>query len=154
MIKWKWLLPALCCVLPLQASQVFQMSLDEVMGLAETVFLARVEGVAHTPFESIVRVDFNLRVTEVLLGPDSLTGTSLDAFYTMNLPSVYLNSDGTEVWESPIVFGSGIEMSVSVGDTVVALAGLPGGDQPLNLVRLEHTESLESVRYRLSPDLQ
>lgn len=130
------------------------MSLDEVMGFTDAVFVARVESVVHTPFEYHARADFRLIVTEVLLGPDSLAGTSLDAFYTMDLPSVYVDSDGTEIWESPIVFGSGIEMSVSAGDTVVALAGRPVSDQPVNIVRLEHADSLLSMRDRLSPDIQ
>ncbi len=154
MTKWKLILPALFCVLPLQASQVFHMSLDEVFGLAETVFLARVESVEHTPFEWLARADYELIVTEVLLGPDSLVGTRMDAFYIMDLPSVYVDSDGTEIWESPIVFGSGIEMSVSAGDTVVAMAGRPVDDQPVQIVRLECADSLESVRNRLSPDIQ
>ncbi|MFO7627390.1 MAG: hypothetical protein R6V62_09050 [Candidatus Fermentibacteraceae bacterium] len=145
MIKWSLLLPLLCCVLPLHASQVFHMSLDEVMGLAETVFVARVDSVAHTPFEYTARVDFRLSVTEVLLGPDSLAGTSLDASYTMDLPSVYVDADGTEIWESPVVFGSGIETSVSVGDTVVAVAERCIEGHALNLVRLEGVERLDEV---------
>lgn len=145
MTSWKWLLATLCCVLPLHASQVFHMSLDEVFGLAETVFLARVESVEHTSFENFDRVNFSLSVTEVLLGPDSLVGTSLDAAYAMDLPSVYIDSDGTEIWESPIVFGSGIEMSVAVGDTVVALAWELQEGQTLGLIRLEGLESLDEV---------
>lgn len=145
MTKWKLILPALFCVLPLQASQVFHMSLDEVFGLAETVFLARVENVEHTPFEWLARADYELIVTEVLLGPDSLLGTRIDAFYTMDLPRAYVDSDGNEIWESPIVFGSGIEMSVSAGDTVVALAGRLLEGPVLNLVRLEGLERLDEV---------
>lgn len=154
MIKWKLILPALCCVLPLNASQVFYMSLDEAFGLAETIFLARVESIEHTPFEWVTRADYQLGVTEVLMGPDSLAGTRMDAYYIMDLPMAYLDSDGTEVWESPIVFGSGIEMSVSAGDTVVVLAWRSVGDQPVQVVRLEPAESLDSVRDRLSPGIQ
>lgn len=151
MTKWNWILPAICCAFPLNASQIFHMSLDEVVGMAETVFLASVEGVGRTPSEWVVQVDFELRVIEVLLGPDSLAGTTLDAFYTMDLPRAFVDCDGTEVWESPIVFGSGIEMTAGVGDTVLALAWLPDADSSVNLARLEHADSLESVRNRLGP---
>jgi len=154
MTKWKWIIPALCCVVPLKASQVFHMSLDEVFGLAETVFLARVESVEHTAFEWLVRADFELSVTEVLLGPDSLPGTRMAAFCTMDLPRVYIDSSGDEIWESPVVFGSGIEMSVSAGDTVVVLAWRAVDGQPVQIVRLEPADSLGSVRDRLGPDTQ
>jgi hypothetical protein len=145
MTKWRLILPTLFCVLPLKASQIFYMSLDEAFGLAETVFLARVESVEHTPFEWLTRADYELSVTEVLMGPDSLAGTRMDAYYIMDLPMAYLDSDGNEVWESPIVFGSGIEMSVSAGDTVVAVAGRLLEGPVLNLVRLEKLEHLDEV---------
>lgn len=154
MTKWRWMLPALCCVFPLKANQIFYMSLDEAFGLAETVFLARVESVEHSPFEWVTRADYQLSVTEVLMGPDSLAGTRMDAYYILDLPMAYLDSDGNEVLESPIVFGSGIEMSVSAGDTVVVLAWRPVGDQPVEVVRLECADSLESVRDKLSAEIQ
>lgn len=150
MTKWKWIPPVLCCVLPIEASQVFHMSLDGAFGLAETVFLARVESVEHTHFEWLVRADFELGVTEVLLGPDSLNGILVDAFYTMDLPRAYIDSDGTEIWESPLVFGSGIEMSVAAGDSVVALAGRPIEGHGLCLLRLEGMERLDEVSTLLS----
>ena len=121
------------------------MSLDEVFGLAETIFLARVESVEHTSFEWLARADYELSVTEVLLGPDSLLGTRIDAFYTMDLPRAYIDSDGTEIWESPIVVGSGIEMSAAAGDTVVAIAYWQMEGHTLSLVRLEGMERLDEV---------
>jgi len=72
----------------------------------------------------------------------------------MDLPRVYIDSSGDEIWESPVVFGSGIEMSVSAGDTVVVLAWRAVDGQPVQIVRLEPADSLGSVRDRLGPDIQ
>jgi len=87
--------------------------------------------------------------------PDSVV-----AVYTMHLPRSFVDSSGNEVWESPLVSGSGIEFLVYPGDTVLVFgSALPCGDAsvPMSIVRVEFADSLGSVINMLEaakPDCQ
>ena len=131
--------------LALQASQVFHMDMEDAAGMADCVLLARVEHVVDRLAGSLKEVEYTLDVLAVAHGPDSLQ-CGLRGVYVMDLPRSYTSEDGSEVWESPLVTGSGMEMSVEPGDTVVALTALPrGADRSVSVVRMESVDSLESV---------
>ena len=58
-----------------------------------------------------------------------------------------VDEQGNEVWESPIVNGSGHEMSVSKGDTVIVFLGYIPTDLSISaeVIRIEPTDSLDSI---------
>ena len=139
----------LLMALPLQASQIFHMDLEEVIGLARCVVLAKVEERHVIPMDYMNRFEYSLRVISVIEGDSTLKGNFL-AFHTMDIPRSRTLDDGTEVWESPLVFGSGLEGVVEPGDTVIALVDSPVTDSTVvSLVRMEPPESLEAIRLLL-----
>ena len=137
----------LLAALSAQASQIFHMDLEEALGMTEVVVLARVDQVSEIPNEYAVVMEYGLEVVSVLSGADS-TARGLAAVYAADRPRSFLTEDGTEVWESPLVTGSGLEMSVQRGDTVVAFldSHLEDYPEPVNLVRMEPADSLPAVR--------
>ncbi len=93
------------------------------------------------------RVDYTLSVLSVVSCTDSLS-ESLVAVYTMLLPRSWVDQSGNEVWESPLVNGSGLEFTFSPGDTVLVFgSALPSGDRsvPMGIIRVETADSLGSV---------
>lgn len=137
----------LLAALSARASQIFHMDLEEALGMTEVVVLARVDQVSEIPNEYAVVMEYGLEVVSVLSGADS-TARGLAAVYAADRPRSLLTEDGTEVWESPLVTGSGLEMSVQRGDTVVAFLGsrLEDYPEPVRLVRMEPADSLPAVR--------
>ncbi len=130
-----------------QASQVFHMGTEEALGMTEVVVVARVDQMAEIPNEYAVVMEYGLEIVSVLSGADS-TARGLAAVYAADRPRSFITEDGTEVWESPLVTGSGLEMSVQPGDTVLAFLGSPleGYPEPVSLVRMEPADSLPAVR--------
>lgn len=128
------------------ASMVYYMDLEDVVGMAGQVLLAEVGGATLLPMDYVNRMDYSLEVIEVIGGVEVQPG-EYTAFYVYDLPRSYIGPDGIEVWESPLVTGSGMETMVQKGDTVIVLAyGLPCDQSvPMEVIRLEPLESLDSV---------
>lgn len=134
------------------ASQVFFTGLSEDLSMSENIFLARVEGIVNMPMNYMNRADYTLSVLEIIACSDSLSD-SLVGVYTMILPGSYISPSGEEVWESPIVNGSGLEFLVHEGDTVLVFgSAMPSGDTSvqMDIVRLEFPDSLGRLRELLS----
>jgi hypothetical protein len=131
---------------PLSASQIFHLELEEAAGMAGTVLVARVESAVGYSTEYVHRVEYTLRVLKILVGtemPDSV----IPAQYTMDLPRMISDAGEGEVWESPLVTGSGMELSVEPGDCAVVLAADRYPDiRPLNVIRMEPLGNLGRVR--------
>lgn len=130
------------------ASQIFFMELEDDFWMSDNIFLARVEKVSEVFMEYREGREYTLSVIEVIACSDSL-GETITGTYTMDIPRAYITSSGEEVWESPIVNGSGMEMMVAPGDTVVVLSGrVPAGSpsEPVWIIRLESQENLPAVR--------
>ena len=133
--------------IPALASQVFYMDLADDLMMSENVFLARVESAFETPMDYMGRVDYTLSILSVLSCTDPLPD-SVVGVYTRHLPRSWVDPSGNEVWESPIVNGSGLEFLVNPGDTVLVFgSALPSGDTsvPMGIVRVEFADSLGSV---------
>jgi hypothetical protein len=128
------------------ASQVFYMSLEESLGFTETILLARVSSVIHIPMDYMNRMEYYFEVLDVVSGPDSLEGEFI-ATYESLFPRPYYDEEGNEIWESPIVSGSGYEMLIEEGDSVIVfLERIPEDRQQFCwVVRIEPLDSLESI---------
>jgi hypothetical protein len=144
----KFIYPALLSfALPVLASQIFFMELSDDLLMSDNIFLARVENAVTIPADYIERREYTLSVLEVIVSKDSLEDTLVGA-YSMYLPRPYITSSGDEIWESPIVNGSGMEMLAGPGDTVLVFSGLvPSGTSsvPVSIIRLEYPDSLDRV---------
>lgn len=136
----------LLAALSVQASQIFHMDLEDVLGMARSILLAEVEEAEHSQSEYSLRMDYVLRVLDHVHGPDTLSGV-FPAFYTQSYPMSWVDEDGVQVWESPIVEGSGMETGVSAGDRVLVLVGYIPEDSvnPVSIVRMEPADSLPAV---------
>ena len=144
----KFLFLSFVIAAPLWASEVFFMDLEEDMELAKNIFLARVEKAHEMPMDYMARMDYTLSILEVIACSDSL-GDSLVGVYTMFLPGPHVLASGEEVWVSPIVNGSGMELYVEQGDTVVVLSErvLTGStSEPVSIIRLESPANLQTIR--------
>lgn len=137
----------------LAASQVFYMTLEESLDFTEAVLLVRVESVIEFPGDYMNRIEYYFEVLDVVYGPDSLEGEFM-ATYEMLLPRSYIDEEGNEIWESPIVTGSGYEMFTEDGDTVIVfLDRLPDIQlQYAGVMRVEPADSLESILLLLNPE--
>jgi len=141
--------PMVCFVLAGAAtgSQIFHMDLQTVVSMADTVLLAEVVSVEEIPMIYGIEVCFGLRK----LAEDSCVGipdTVFSASYFMESPRSYHLEDGSEIWESPLVSGSGLEMTCGTGDTVtVLLGGLTAQSGTLlELLRMEPAGSFGEVQ--------
>lgn len=131
---------------PVFASQVFYMSTEEALELTECIFLAEAGMILDIPMSYTDRTQYTFHILEVVIGTDSLEGTYL-SYYSANLPWAYTGQNGEEISRSPLLTGSGYETIVEEGDTVIVFSDLPVDDShPLNLIRIEHVDSLESIQ--------
>jgi len=137
----------------LAATQVFNWSLEETLGFTEAVLIVRVESFIEFPGDYTDRIEYYFKVLDVISGPDSLDGEFL-ATYEMLYPRLFYDDEGNEVWESPIVSGSGYEMLTREGDTVIVLLDrLPDDQQQYaGVKRVEPLESLDSIQTLLYPE--
>ncbi len=129
------------------ASQLFFMDLADDLMMSSNIFLARVESVIATPMASMERVEYTLTILSEISCSNSLSDTVVAA-YTRHFPESWVDPSGNEVWESPIVNGSGLEFLVKPGDTVLVFgSALPSGDAsvPMGVMRVESADSLGSV---------
>ncbi len=137
----------------LAASQVFYMSLEESLDFTESVLLVKVEQVINFPMDYMERIEYYFKVLDVVSGPDSLEGDFI-ASYEMLYPRAYTDDEGNEVWESPIVTGSGYEIFTEEGDTVIVfLERLPDDQYPFaSVIRVDPADSLEGILLLLNPE--
>jgi hypothetical protein len=137
---------ALALSIPLSSGQIVSMGLDQAAGMADQVMIVEVQYAIEFPMDYMSRIEYSLKVLEVVYGVDVQEGDYL-AFYSFNLPRSYTGPDGMTTWESPLVTGSGLELTVEEGDTVIALTyTLPCDESaPAEVVRLEPLQNLEAV---------
>ncbi|OPL19235.1 MAG: hypothetical protein AVO35_11700 [Candidatus Aegiribacteria sp. MLS_C] len=138
--------PGVVLVSVLSAGQVFYMDLEQAAGMAENIFVAEMGESAVIAMDYLIRVEYEMDVLQVLRGTGVNAG-GLFVFYTFDVPRSYVDEDGMEVWESPMVTGSGIETAVEEGDTVIVFAyglhsDLPAG---IEVLRMEPLDSLAVV---------
>ena len=133
------------------ASQVFYMSIDESLDMCDAIVLAEVTETITFPMDFGDRTEYIFKVIEVVSGEDSLKG-EFYADYFNEFPMVWIDEDGNEVWESPIVSGSGLEMSIEKGDSVVVFLGYIPTDPAIHteVVRIEPADSLARIRLILA----
>ena len=136
----------LLCSFSAAAHQIFFLSMEESLFFSDAVVIAEIEYTVLFPMDSGERFEYGIQVLESVYGPDSLEHSFI-ADYTMLYPMSWIDEDGNEVWESPIVNGSGLEGSVVKGDTVLAFLGyIPDGQgAPVEIVRIEPADSLDRV---------
>ena len=134
------------------ATQVFYMSLEESLDFTEAIVLVRVEQIINFPMDYMERIEYYCKVLDVVSGPDSLEGDFI-ASYEMLFPSPYIDEEGNEIWESPIVTGSGFEMFTEEGDTVIVfLDRIPDDQQQYaGVMRVYPADSLGSILLLLNP---
>ncbi len=143
----------LAAAFPVFAGQLFYINIEKALELAECIFLVEVEMIFDIQMSYMCRTEYTFHVLEVVTGADSLDDTYL-AVYSMNLPGVYTNQNGEEIFRSPLLTGSGYETMVQEGDTAIVFSNLPIDDsQQLNLIRIEHADSLESIQEMLEEGL-
>jgi hypothetical protein len=138
------LLLAMASAVP--ASQIVHMDLDDVVSWAGTILLARVESVEDAGCQDTRVAIFEIDVLEIIEGSADSSAT-ISCSYAQFMPETYYDDDGNEITEWPLVTGSGIEMQVAPGDTVVVLLRsqmvMPGTMQ--SVIRMEPSDSLESI---------
>jgi len=128
------------------ASQVFFMDLPEALRMSDCVILAEVLSTEEHDYDGFLEVAGSLRLLGVLSGapaPDSCFSAS----YIMDLPRSQTMEDGTVMWESPLVTGSGLEFRIEPGDTVVVLlsAAELGDSTRFGVIRFEPADSLGAI---------
>lgn len=131
---------------PAPASQIVHMGLDEVVSRAGTIVVARVDSAEFCGCEDTWAVSFEISVLQSLQG-DADPVVPIQCVYSQAVPEAYLDDEGNMITEWPLVTGSGIEMFVSQGDTVVVLLGSAAvsPDRFQSVIRMEPLDSLESV---------
>jgi len=134
------------------ASQVFHMSLEESLDFTESILLVRVESVIEFPGDYLDRIEYYFSILDIVSGPDSLEG-EFKASYDVIFPMSYMDEEGNEIWESPIVSGSGFESFTAEGDTVIVFLERIPDDQKLFtwVVRVEPADNMESILLLLTP---
>lgn len=137
----------------LTAAQVFYMSLEESLDLTEAVLIVSVEQVIDFQTDYLNRIEYHFKVLDVVSGPDSLEG-ELIAFYEMLYPRLSYDEKGNEIWVSPFISGSGYEMFIEEGDTVIVfLDSLPEDQQRYaGVLRVDPLDSLDSVLLLLNSE--
>ena len=135
----------------LVASQVFYMSIDESLDMSDAVVRAEVTETVTYAMDSGDNVEYFFKVIEVLSGDESLEG-EMFADYFMDQPMAWIDADGNEVWESPILTGSGLELSTEKGDTVIVFLGYIPADPATasEVIRIEPADSLDKILLLLS----
>jgi hypothetical protein len=128
------------------ASQIFHMDLPEVLQMSDCVILSEVLSMEEHGYVGFIEAACSLRLLGVLSGTPA-PDTCFDASYIMNLPRSQTLDDGTEVRESPLVSGSGLELGIEPGDTVIVLLSAAdlGDGANFVVIRIEPSDSLSTV---------
>ncbi|MDR2220117.1 MAG: hypothetical protein LBE24_05995 [Methylobacillus sp.] len=128
------------------AMQIMYQSLDEVLGEAETVFVAEIGSVAEPVKQgNFIHVDFDARPLKVLYGSVQ-SEAPLMLTYTQVMPHY---REGKAV--SPLVSGSGSEFDLKQGDHVIILLGTQDVHaKRWSVLRVEAMTQLEEIQRKLS----
>jgi hypothetical protein len=128
------------------ASQIVYMSLDDVVSWAGTIVVACVDSVEFCGCEDTWAVSFEISVLQSLYGYAD-PSAPMRCTYSQQVPEVFFDDEGNEITEWPLVTGSGIEMFVSQGDTIVVLlrSETASPDRFRSAIRMEPLDSLERV---------
>jgi hypothetical protein len=141
-------LPAALAVLvsTVLSSQIFYMDLDDVLPMAGSVLIAEIVSIEDYYGDSWHSVDYSLMILDMLRG-NADTGVPIRCSYGMDYPGSYIDADGNEIWESPLVTGSGYEFSSGIGDTVIVLLdpGYADAARTHIMWRLEPLEMIEEL---------
>jgi hypothetical protein len=140
------LLPVLVLAPLVSSSQVFYRDMEDVVLSAGCIFLARVVSVEDSSCSGSESAVFVLEPLQTIEGHVG-SGAGLTGIYSVQAPFVYTGVDGTQVTESPIYDGSGIEFAVVAGDTVIVIAwdDVLSVDECFSIVRMEPAGSLGAV---------
>ena len=140
----------LITVFPALASPAFYMSVEEVLGLSECIFLVEIGMILDIGMSYMNQTQYTFHVLEVIVGADSLNDTYLTS-YVANMGWLYTNQNGEEMLQPLLLRGSGYETTVEEGDTVIVFSNSQVDDShQLNLFRIEPADSLESLQELLS----
>lgn len=128
------------------SSQVVSMELDQVVSWAGTIVVARLDSVEEAGCEDTYIVTFEATVLQIVDGFIE-SSVPFSCSYTQLLPETWIDDEGNETTEWPLVTGSGIEMFAEQGDTVVMLLqeDTTAPDRRWSVLRMEPLDSLESV---------
>jgi hypothetical protein len=126
--------------------QIFHMTLSEALFITDNIYVARITGMLHMPMDYMDRIEYYLEVIDVVSG-EELPEEDLYLIYSMMLPMCAIDEEGNEIWESPLVTGSGCEFSVCEGDTVIVFTGPLGTDSTVtgSVVRMEPMDSMSEI---------
>jgi hypothetical protein len=128
------------------------MDLEMVLDMSGTVLIGVCTAVQEEQAEYWASRDYSFVVREVLRG-SAQPGTEIECLYVQDYPQPYTDADGSEVWEWPYVSGSGMELLVSAGDTLILLLNsdeITSG-RIHSLARIEPLEMREEIERLIAP---
>lgn len=128
------------------ATQIVFMDLNDVLPLAGCVLIAKVVSMEALEFDEWCSGDFSLIVLETLRG-EAETGIQIGCTYHLNLPRICESAAGTVAWVSQDETGSGHELLVSPGDSVIVMLESAYAD-PISshtLLRIEPRTMLDVI---------
>ncbi len=135
---------------PASAEHADCLDIDKVLELSDCVFLAVTGTPVDVPMSYIERTEYYFNVLEVLKGPDSLNEGNT-VVYLNRAPGFHSNQSCSEDSHPIIPTGSGYEMDVEQGDTVVVFSNIHGiSPTSMGLIRIEPASYLESIRSKIS----
>jgi len=137
------------------ATQVFHMNLYEALCFTDDVYVVRIDYVYRFHMDYMDRIEYYMEVIDVVHGEDPPQEELLCA-YSMMLPSCTTDENGNEIWESPLVSGSGNESAVSEGDTLIVLTSHIATDstRAVSVVRIESLDSMDEIIRILEEEFQ
>ncbi len=123
--------------------------IDEALELTDCVFIAELGAIIDIPMSYIERTEYYFNVIDVAMGPDSLSGKNA-AVYLNRVPGYQNIQPGEEEAQALLLTGSGYEIEIEEGDTVVVFSKIYGNTSSLmSLIRIEPALSWESIRSKI-----
>lgn len=121
------------------------LNMDAILELTDCVFVASMGATIDIPMSYIERTEYYFNVLEVLKGPESLKGTNT-VVYLNQVPGFHSSQSCGEGTHPIIPTGSGYEMDIEQGDTVVVFSNIRGDSLSyLSLVRIEPVIFRENI---------